>query len=115
MPFFTEGQDPLDHGANPPGRMPIGQPSVDPFLAPVRQQENQELLGIALGLALIIVLFWFGVWLSRNRKRIAKAGDSMVVTGLARGVLVSRKVQGWRKSFTDRVIAKANEGNAPDQ
>ena len=114
MPLFVEGQDPRDNGAPQTFAIQPAPKPPDPFLA-VRQQEDQQLLGIGLGLALFIVLFWCGVWLVRNRRRIAKAADSTAVAGLSRGVLFSRKVQSWRKSFADRVTAKANEGNAPDQ
>lgn len=43
MPFFDDGQDPLDQGAGPGGRMPLGQSSPDPWSYPT----DADVLGAA--------------------------------------------------------------------
>jgi hypothetical protein len=121
MPLFPEGQDPLDTpGVNPAGRMPPSQESIElNHRQFVQQQAEQQMLAFkiatTLALVAIIVFICFGAWLYRYRIRIAKAADSAVVAGLARGVRFNRKVRAGRKSLMDRVNAKANESIPPDE
>lgn len=114
MPIFTEGHDPLDlPGSHPGGRMPITQLQIDQATKSWNQQHAGDAaamyMTVALALAATLALA-YGLY--RIRHTIAAVADKVAVSGAARGLQAARKMQARKRSFAERVAAKADENQS---
>lgn len=111
MPIFTEGQDPLDH------QDPLNLWRSGPTTAEVAQRQhewavqqqhdaNAAMIGYSV-IALIALAVAYSVFL--HRRKLARAADAALVSGLATGVRAARKAASAKDAFTARVRAKADE------
>lgn len=111
MPIFTEGQDPLDHQdplnffRSGPSSAEVAQHQHEWMVQQQRDANTATMAYIFLGL--IVLAAAYGVFL--HRRKLARAADAALVSGLATGVRAARKAASAKDAFTARVLAKADE------
>lgn len=108
MPFFTQGDDPLDHSNSLNVFRTQAAPAYMKAEWEAQRQHDANVVFVGyIVLGLIAAAAVYGIVL--HRRKIANAADIALVSGLATGVRAARKAASAKDAFAARVLAKAEE------
>lgn len=103
--YDVEQQSPLDWFRT--AVSPEQQAQVRHEMAVQRQQDAQNAMTGAVALAVVVLVVVACVVV--NRRKIAKAADTALISGLASGVRTARKARAKQRAWIARIVAQADE------